>query len=535
MEVRLVSHTWKPLDTIEKAACNCYDSEPTEDFKIMKSCYKSGHHSVLEFATFVFHVEGVSRALLAQITRHRHCSFAVRSQRYCSSFGKGWPEIPKPNGEKNHQSQTLCNNQEEFLVDLYNNGNSCQKLSEIYHIPQTTINGIIKRYTVLRNLSETKFINRDYFSSIDDKTKAYILGLIYSDGCIAVHKGQPNRYSLMIDQKNDEEVLMTRVLKQLKPNGNLIYYPDRDMVRISIQDNQLCSDLSQYGITPQKATSISFKYILDKVSNNLIKEVIRGIFEGDGHIGLYYNECNIINDAVFQISGTYDTCDLIQKILINELNISKTKIVEIPSISNSTYKLSYGGRNQVKKIINWLYGDSNLVFSHSKKMKIISEICPSVYEEYKKQMTNFIHDEYESVIPSSFFKSIDAVNTYVLCLEKCKETYLNIQECLAKEGIYGERANEDARFILPNSCETQFEISLNLRELIHLANERLCTRSQWEIRNLVQSMVNEVTDIYPELEDMLVPKCEKYPDLFFCPESKSCGKHKTLKEIKNAL
>lgn len=49
----------------------------------MRSCYKSGHKSVLEFAQFHFHIEGVSRSLLAQLTRHRTASFAVRSQRYC--------------------------------------------------------------------------------------------------------------------------------------------------------------------------------------------------------------------------------------------------------------------------------------------------------------------------------------------------------------------------------------------------------------------------------------------------------------------
>lgn len=82
MEVTLTRITEKPVSAIEEAASNCYDSEPTADGRIMKSCYKSGHHSVLEFADFTFHIEGVSRALLAQLTRHRVASFAVRSQRY---------------------------------------------------------------------------------------------------------------------------------------------------------------------------------------------------------------------------------------------------------------------------------------------------------------------------------------------------------------------------------------------------------------------------------------------------------------------
>ena len=65
--------------------------------------------------------------------------------------------------------------------------------------------------------------------------------------------------------------------------------------------------------------------------------------------------------------------------------------------------------------------------------------------------------------------------------------------------------NEDARYILPNACATSLYLSCNLRELIHMANERLCTRAQWEIRDLVREMCNLVD---PQLQFMLVPKCK---------------------------
>ena len=64
--------------------------------------------------------------------------------------------------------------------------------------------------------------------------------------------------------------------------------------------------------------------------------------------------------------------------------------------------------------------------------------------------------------------------------------------------------NEDARYILPNACATELYLSCNLRELIHIANERLCSRAQWEIRKLVKNMVSLVD---PRLQFMLVPKC----------------------------
>ena len=64
---------------------------------------------------------------------------------------------------------------------------------------------------------------------------------------------------------------------------------------------------------------------------------------------------------------------------------------------------------------------------------------------------------------------------------------------------------EDARYVLPNACCTDLYLSCNLRELIHICNERLCSKAQWEIRELVKKMV-ELTD--EDLRFMLVPKCK---------------------------
>lgn len=74
-------------------------------------------------------------------------------------------------------------------------------------------------------------------------------------------------------------------------------------------------------------------------------------------------------------------------------------------------------------------------------------------------------------------------------------------EYLVNKGV----PKEDARYILPNACSTDLYLSCNLRELIHIANERLCSKAQWEIRELVKRMV-ELVD--KELQFMLVPKCK---------------------------
>lgn len=80
---------------------------------------------------------------------------------------------------------------------------------------------------------------------------------------------------------------------------------------------------------------------------------------------------------------------------------------------------------------------------------------------------------------------------------------------------------EDARFILPNAASSSIVASLNLRELIHLANIRLCTRAQYEIRTMVKMMCDELIKEEPWLGKYLTPKCEK---LGYCDEDKCCGR-----------
>ena len=80
IKVRLLAYTPNPTQLAIVAAGICVGSEGTE--KGLIAAIKSGHESVLEHINYTFLIEDVSRAFLAQITRHRIASFSVESQRY---------------------------------------------------------------------------------------------------------------------------------------------------------------------------------------------------------------------------------------------------------------------------------------------------------------------------------------------------------------------------------------------------------------------------------------------------------------------
>lgn len=117
-----------------------------------------------------------------------------------------------------------------------------------------------------------------------------------------------------------------------------------------------------------------------------------------------------------------------------------------------------------------------------------------------------------------------AVEKYEQQMKTCMEWYGEWQEAL---GGAKESSNEDARFVLPNACETQMILTMNARELMHFFELRCCNRAQWEIRDVAWQMLKAVTEVAPNIFGSSGPTCVKSG----CSEGKkSCGKAATVKE-----
>ena len=88
MKVTLISKpSMGAVEVCEEAAV--MSTQSGKPMQAMRAAIRSGHDSVLEHASFTFKIEGVSRVLLAQLTRHRIASFTVLSQRYVDQQDQG--------------------------------------------------------------------------------------------------------------------------------------------------------------------------------------------------------------------------------------------------------------------------------------------------------------------------------------------------------------------------------------------------------------------------------------------------------------
>ena len=111
--------------------------------------------------------------------------------------------------------------------------------------------------------------------------------------------------------------------------------------------------------------------------------------------------------------------------------------------------------------------------------------------------------------------------------------YEDIQSYVYTKTNSHERANEQARYVLPISTHSSFVIGMDIEALIHFCNVRLCVRTEDVHRELAKKIRDTVLDALPELKDKLVPNCQH---LLWCPEGRqSCGAYPTKKELKEKI
>lgn len=92
---------------------------------------------------------------------------------------------------------------------------------------------------------------------------------------------------------------------------------------------------------------------------------------------------------------------------------------------------------------------------------------------------------------------------------------------------YLKKANEDARFVLPNACTTKIVCTFNARSLNNFFDHRCCNRAQWEIREVACQMLGLCKEVAPVLFKNSGARCLRGN----CPEGKmSCGKATEMRE-----
>lgn len=149
---------------------------------------------------------------------------------------------------------------------------------------------------------------------------------------------------------------------------------------------------------------------------------------------------------------------------------------------------------------------------------------------YSQQSQRYVNldNSFEFIIPEEISDCEEAKKIYIDSIyrdyDAYKEITLKLVEKYINEGMNEKtaikKALEDARFALPNACETKLIMTMDARNLIHFFEERCCMRAQWEVRDVANQMLDLVLDVAPNIFSKAGPACA----FGKCKEGKmSCG------------
>lgn len=176
---------------------------------------------------------------------------------------------------------------------------------------------------------------------------------------------------------------------------------------------------------------------------------------------------------------------------------------------------------------------------------------------YSQQSQRYVDGtKFEFVTPPEIEKNTKAYSVYKKVIDMQSEAYKEIRDALvvgyikqnSSEELTGsdeeimeqykktnknhysallKKANEDARFVLPNACTTKIICTFNTRSLENIFAHRCCNRAQWEIQMVAEQMLIKCLEVAPNLFSNCGPSCLFGP----CPEGNMCcGKQKEMRE-----
>lgn len=252
-----------------------------------------------------------------------------------------------------------------------------------------------------RNNPNAKYVFDDlFFSNIDTKEKAYILGWIASDGSL----GHDGKISISI---RDYDVEVLHIIRNLICAALPIVEAKENMVTLTICSTQMVKDVCRHlGLASPDKKDLDIKYpILDK---DLHQYFIRGYFEGDGSISL--------KDRVPVSSISSNSTVMLEEI---------RKVVGFGSIYMGTYKLEFNG-TQTVKFVDYIYNE-NLYLSLDRKLTKCDKARywkPTLPGKYGSLFTNhgtvkFSKTRLDAITPTLSESSASGIDLHII--EKVKD------------------------------------------------------------------------------------------------------------------
>lgn len=252
------------------------------------------------------------------------------------------------------------------IVQKYKSGISLCELERQYPTDRRTLKKILSEYGVeLRDHSHKSrkyTLDENFFDNINTQNKAYILGLLFADGC-----NYPPTNTVTISLQERDKNVLDKINCAMGSNRPL-YFKDlhsknpnwQNSYILTIANKHMSSQLVKLGMVQNKSLILKFPNYLP---DNLVRHFIRGYFDGDGHIE-WKNSFHFLT-----IASTKEFCEHLKDLSQNLLN-TYSNILPTANKESNTKIFNICGMEKSYKFLKYMYDDCELYLERK-------------YEQYK--------------------------------------------------------------------------------------------------------------------------------------------------------
>lgn len=262
----------------------------------------------------------------------------------------------------------LNSNEIDSLITLYNSGKTGQEICDLFNgrfKSCDAVTYILKKYGVKlrKGVRRSVIANHDFFKVIDSEYKAYFLGLMIADGCVQnIRKKSDKEWfskSISLELSINDRYILDEFAKCLVYTGKIHDHYKNDELSTQIirfASSDMFNDLETYGVIPNKSKIETYLPIIDP---QLMRHLIRGIFDGDGTVYIGNNKFN------WGFYGSYRLCNEISEFL--KINIFSNN--SMPSVFNKgTVSFIYlHSKFRTPIFFNYLYKDATIYMKRKKE------------------------------------------------------------------------------------------------------------------------------------------------------------------------
>lgn len=250
---------------------------------------------------------------------------------------------------------------ERFVVEKYREGKTGSQIIELLgnKVKTTkTVYDILRKWEVPRKQGPSSYnpINHGYFSKIDTREKAYLLGLLLADGWV-----HPPRHQIGLSLIEEDIWALELLKKETNSAANLVHIPAKEgqvilgrvvdkqpFCQLIMSSERMVQDLSRLGVYERK----SCREVLPIVGPALQHHVLRGNLDGDGSVFLHSDGKST---CLCFLGGGHLTAQIS---LYLHLFLQTTYSFPTPQGAQNLFQVRWFQDRDCRKIAQFLYQDS---------------------------------------------------------------------------------------------------------------------------------------------------------------------------------